>query len=733
MNTRQMYAAVSAIYLSISIIAAAQPKQNITVEDLYLYYTFYPERPDEITPMSDGLRYAYISEGTAIQAVDFATGKNVETLLDLSKIEDCPIESIDGFSLSADDNMILLYTNASGIYRYSFTADYYVYNIHYNELKALSEEGEEQAAVMSPNGLLVAYVRDNNVYVKKLRYDTTSAVTDDGEWNKIRNGIPDWVNEEEFALESMLAWSPDSKELAFCRYDESEVEMFAFPMYSASYPYYADYELYPGFYTYKYPKAGEKNSTVSVKVYNVENRTTKTMQVSDEKEFYISRILWTGNEKELAIVKLNRRQDRMDLLLANTASTVCRNVLTERNKRYVEESAYQNLMFTPDGQQFVMLSERDGYEHIYLYASNGVMKAQLTKGQWDVTEIVGYDPTLKTVYYQAAVQTPLERDLYSVTLDGKTTMRLTQGGGTYSAQMGRQGKYFVREFSSATTPPVYTICDAKGKVVRTIEDNKTVENELVKYNFFNKEFFTFTNPDSITLHGWMIRPADFDAKKQYPLLLVQYSGPKSQSVSNEWELGWEQCLAAEGYIVACVDPRGTAARGEEFRKCTYQKLGALESDDLVAAADYFASLGYVDSSRIGIWGWSYGGFMSSLCLCRFKAFKVGIAVAPVTSWRFYDTVYTERYMRRPDENIRGYDENSPLELAGNLSGRLFLIHGTADDNVHQQNQLEFVDRLVQCGKQFDMFVYPNRNHGIYGGWTRAHLYNMMINYLKTNL
>lgn len=733
MNTRFSQVAIAAIGLSLSVIAAAQPKQNITVEDLYSTYKFYPDEPDEIKPMADGLRYTTIVDGTKIQAVDFATGKKVETLMDLEKIQDCPIEEIEGYSFSADEQVILVYANASDIYRYSFVADYYVYNIHYNEIKAVSEEGGERAAKLSPNGWLVAYVRDNNIYVKKLRYNTTSAVTEDGEDGEVINGIPDWVNEEEFAVEAMLEWSPDSKELAFCRYDESKVELYGFPMYSASYPQYTDNELYPGYWACKYPKAGQTNSAVEVKVYNVENRTTKTMQVGDEKEFYVSRILWTGQEKELAIVKLNRRQNQMDLLLANTASTVCRNVLSERNKRYVEESAYHSLMFLPDGQQFALLSERDGYEHIYLYASNGVMKAQLTKGSWDVTEIVGYDPTTKAIYYQAAAQTPLERDLYSVTLDGKTTTRLTQGGGTYSAEMGRQGKYFIREFSNSTTLPVYAVCNAKGQVVRTIEDNAAVASELEHYNLFRKEFFTFKATDGTELNGWMIRPADFDSRQQYPLLLVQYSGPKSQSVSNEWELGWEQCLAAEGYIVACVDPRGTAARGEEFRKCTYQRLGKTESDDLIAAANYFAGLDYVDGSRIGIWGWSYGGFMSCMCLCRSEAFKVGIAVAPVTSWRFYDTIYTERYMRRPDENISGYDDNCPLNMAGNLSGRLFLIHGSADDNVHQQNQLEFVDRLVQSGKQFDMFVYPNRNHGIYGGRTRVHLYNMMINYLKTNL
>lgn len=713
-------------------VQAGAQLQTVTVADLYQKGTFRVATVRNLVSMNDGVHYTRLEGGTQIIQYQYATGDKVKTLLDLAQLEHQTIQKIEGYELSPDESKILLYTNSRSIYRHSFVADYYLYDFRSRELIPLSEKGAQQFASFSPNGTMVAFVRDNNLFVRKLLYNTESQITTDGATNRILNGAADWVYEEEFGLTRAFEWSADSEELAYIRFDESEVREFSFPMFRASNPEEEAFALYPGNFIYKYPKAGEANSKASVHVFHIRNRTTKTANAGGE-ECYLPRIQWTTEPGKLAVFKLNRRQNELSVWLTNTASTLSTELISWRNSSYIDPDILDNFGFLPDGKHFVALAEEDGYSHLHLYAQSGIKVRQLTRGNFDVTAYYGYDADRKLFYCQAAGVSPLERHVYAVSFDGKKNVLLTEGKGTHRVDFGTGFKFGMHTHSSAQMPPVTRVIATGGKPVRVVEENLKLKEKLGQYSISPKEFFSFSTSGGVQLNGWMVKPAQFDASQKYPVLMVQYSGPNSQQVTDQWRLDWEQVLAAEGYVVVCIDPRGTGARGENFRKCTYQKLGLYESDDQIAGAHYLAGLPFVDGKRIGIWGWSYGGFMSALCLSRSDVFKCGIAVAPVTSWRFYDTVYTERYMRKPDENSSGYDLYSPLNLADQVKGRLFLIHGSADDNVHYQNQMEYADRLVQAGVQFDMFTYPNRNHGIYGGNVRNHLYTMMVEYLKRNL
>ena len=725
---------IALLAAALSFGAVAQEKPAISVEDLMSNRQFYPTRPDALNPMADGQSYALISaDGKRVESYSYATGKKTGTIVDLDAVKgDKKIEYIDGYEISSTGDFVLIWGNTERIYRRSYTADHYILDVAHNELLPLTKDGGEQQAAFAPNGFMVSYVKNNNLNIYKLRYQTSSSVTTDGEYNKIINGIPDWVNEEEFSIARSYAWSPDSKKLAYVKYDESEVPMYSFPIYAASNPRYDDAALYPQEYTYKYPKAGETNSKVSVHIFDLDSRVTKSVDLGKD-ECYVPRLAWTGQEDQLAVFRLNRLQNRMDVLGVNAKSLVSSPILTERDDRYVEEPAYGQLTFINGGKDFVVLSERDGWSHLYLYATTGLLKKQLTKGDFDVTEFYGIDEKSQTIYYQAAGRNPMSREIYALNLKKMTTTTVAGAKGTNDASFSTGCQYFVLTHSSATEVPVYTVCDAKGKALRVIEDNQELKSKLTGYFTSPKEFITIPAADGTPLNAWVVKPRNFDESKKYPVLMTQYSGPNSQEVKDEWGIEWDQTLAAEGYMVVCVDPHGTGARGAEFRKCTYQKLGKLESDDQIAAAKYLATLPYVDGKRIGIWGWSFGGFMSSLCLCKSDVFAAGIAVAPVTNWRFYDSVYTERYMRLPVQNGSGYGDNSPLSHAANLSGKYLIIAGTADDNVHYQNQMEMVDALVQAGKEFEMFTYPNRNHSIYGGNVRCHLYHKMVRFLEQNL
>lgn len=712
----------------------AQNKQ-LSLNDFFVDGTFQLRGVYGLRSMNDGEHYTVIEgNGTRIVKYSYKTGLPVETLLDLGKIENSPVRHINDYDFDANENRILISTGRKPIYRRSYTADHYLYDFKNKEIKPLSEGGNERLATFSPDGLRIAFVKDNNLFIHDLRFGSQRQITNDGKYNHIINGAPDWVYEEEFAFNRAFDWAPDGSAIAYIKFDESEVREFQMNMFGGMSPALAQNELYPSNYTYKYPKAGEKNSRVSVYVYDVADRTTLKMDTGEEEDIYIPRIRWTKDPKKLAITRLNRHQNKMEILLANAKIGNTVPLYREENKYYIDESNLDNLVFLDNGSQFVITSEKSGYMHLYLYDISGTEKQALTKGDFDIIDFYGYDPVRKLFYYSSYEESPLEKYVYSINEKGMKK-KLTPVKGWNEADFSKNFNYYINTVSNTGLPPVTTLYNAKGKPVRVLADNKNVLETLKGYTLAKREFIRIPAADGKTmLNAWIMKPANTEAGKKYPLLITQYSGPNSQQVRNSWSLDWTDYLVQEGFAVACIDPRGTAARGEEFRKCTYMQLGKIESDDIIASAKWLAKQPGIDAENIGIWGWSYGGFMSSLCLMKGNdIFSTAIAVAPVTSWRFYDSIYTERYMRAPQENESGYDDNSPLNWADKLKGNLLLCHGTADDNVHVQNTYELSERLVQANKQFDMAIYTNRNHSIYGGNTRLQLYNRFVNYLNKNM
>lgn len=726
---------LSGILLVVALFCSslsAQPK--LSLNDFFVNGTFYTKGVRGLRSMNDGEHYTVLEgNGSQIVKYSYKTGLPVETLLDIKKIEDSPVKYINDYEFNANESRILLCTNKKSIYRHSFTADYYIFDFKNKEIKPLSDGGSQRLATFSPDGYRIAFVRDNNLFIHDLRFGSERQITSDGNYNHIINGAPDWVYEEEFSFNRAFEWAPDGSALAYIKFDESDVREFQMNMFEGQRPSLKENKLYPSNYSYKYPKAGEKNSKVSVWVYDVADRTTLQMETGEE-DIYIPRIRWTKDPKKLAIIRLNRHQNKMEILLANTKVGNITPLYREENKYYIDQSNFDNLVFLDNGTQFVITSEKNGYMHLYLYDISGTEKQALTKGDFDIADFYGYDPARKLFYYSSHEESPLEKYIYSINEKG-LKKKLTPTKGWNEASFSKNFNYYINTVSNSEMPPVITLYNAKGKIVRTLEDNKQTRETVKNYNIAKREFIQIPAADGKTmLNAWIMKPLDAEAGKKYPLLITQYSGPNSQQVRNNWSISWLNYLAQEGFIVACVDPRGTAARGEEFRKCTYMQLGKLESDDMIAAAKYLASQPEIDDSKVGIWGWSFGGFMASLCLMKGNdIFSTAIAVAPVTNWRFYDSIYTERYMRTPQENEKGYDENAPMHYADQLKGNLLLCHGTADDNVHVQNTYELSERLVQANKQFDMAIYTNRNHNIYGGNTTLQLYNRFVNYLKEHL
>ncbi|MEI8114162.1 MAG: S9 family peptidase [Bacteroidia bacterium] len=729
MNFRNL---LTALLVSISLIGF--PQKKIELSDVVAKRTFQQKNISGYRSMSDGLNYTKKEEGNQIVKYSYKTGEKLEVVFDLSKIESPGFSEFSDYEFSKDESKILFTTKSQAIYRHSFTAEYFIWNQTTKEMAPLSANGAQQLATFSPDGERVAFVRNNNIFIKSLKFGTESQVTRDGKTNEIINGAPDWVYEEEFGFSKAFEWSPDSKFLAFIKFDETEVPMFNIPMYQGQKPSLKEYELYPGNTSYKYPKAGEKNSVVSVRIYDLKAKSSVTAEIGDDKEQYIPRIKWTADATDLAIMKVNRLQNKLDIVLANPFTGDTRAFFSETNKRYIDESFYDNFIFLPDNKYIVLNSERNGYSHLYLYDRQGFEVKQLTDGKYDVTKFYGFDPVKKIFYFQAAKESPMRREVYFVSLDSKKSGKLSIQSGTNHADFSNGMKYFINYFSNVETPSQATLCDQTGKLIRTLEDNSALKTLLKDYQISKKEFFSFKTSEGVELNGWMIKPASFDPAKKHPVVMTQYSGPNNQQVIDRWSIGYDDYLAQEGFIVACVDPRGTGARGEEFRKMTYMQLGKYESDDQVEAAKYLGSLPFVDKNNIAIWGWSYGGFMSALCMEKgADVFKAGISAAPVTNWRFYDSVYTERYMRTPKENPDGYDDNSPLSHSDKIKGNYLIICGSADDNVHLQNTMEFTERMVQAGVQFDMAIYTNRNHGIRGGNTSLQLYTKMTNFLKEKL
>lgn len=712
--------------------------QQITIEDV-AGGTYRPATIRNVSPLAiDGESYASISaDGARIEKCSFKTGEITEVLFDKTAARGASISGVEGYVISPDGKNILIETDRTPIYRHSATSNYFIYNVKNKTLTPLSNGGKQECPKFSPDGTMVAFVRDNNIFLVKLLFNNAeSQITKDGERNKVINGKPDWVYEEEFAFNCAFDFSADSEMLAWIRFDETDVKTFSFPWYRGAAPSMDNYKLYPGSYEYKYPKAGEDNSKVSVLSYDIKSRVTRTMQVPMDADGYIPRIQFTSTKDQLMVLTLNRHQNRLDFYAVNPRSTQAQLVLREEEKTYVDQPAYDNVDFSRD--QFVLISDRDGHRHLYLYTSGGQLVSQLTSGDYDVTAYYGASADGKTFFYASNEGSPLEQYIYKIDTSGRKT-KLSTEKGFNSAIFSSNCLYYLNIHSDISTPPVYTLCTATGKQLKVIEDNAKLRGKLASLTLSKPEIISITTADGVQLNGWMVKPADFSSSKRYPVLMYQYSGPGSQQVLNSYSNGfvggltWEQRLAEKGYIVVCVDGRGTGGRGSEFLRCTYMRMGDLESHDQAETALWLGRQPYVDKDRIAIWGWSFGGFNTIMSLCEGRqVFNCGVAVAPVTDWRFYDSAYTERFMRTPQENPDGYD-CSPLHRYENLKGDLLLIHGTADDNVHYQNTAELAEALVQAQKQFDMQVYTNRNHSIYGGKTRLHLIRRIEDYLDRHL
>ena len=692
-----------------------------------------------VNPMKDGETYTQLSpDSKRIIRRSFKTGKELETIFDCESARGpVKLEAIDGYIMSPDERRILLRTQTKMIYRRSYTAVYYIYDVQNRKFEPLSEGGPQQMPIFSPDGNVVAFARDNNLFLVKLLFgNAETQVTKDGKFNEVLNGVPDWVNEEEFATNRSFDFSSDSQMLAWVRYDESKVPVYAIQEFKGSHPTLTEYDEYPGEYRYKYPVAGAKNSDVTVLTFDIKNRVTRTLKLPLDSDGYVPRIHFTSDPNRLAVVTLNRHQDRMDIYMANPRSTECKLAVREENPKYVTDEAYASLKFY--GNHFAYISDRSGYKHIYWYNLSGQLERQVTKGNYDVSAFYGYDEQTGRFYYASHEESPLRTAIYSIDKSGKQRKISTEVG-TNSATFSTSMKYFLNVYSSAQQPPVTTLRQASdGKVLSTLIDNAELKQTVTPL-LGQKEFFTFTTSEGIQLNGWMVKPKNFDASKKYPVIMYQYSGPGSQEVKDSWNMGffpgsvYESYMADRGFVFACVDGRGTGARGADFEKCTYLKLGDLESKDQVEAALYLGSLPYVDKDRIAIWGWSFGVFNTLMTMSEGRpVFRAGVAVAAPTNWKYYDTVYTERYMRTPKENASGYATN-PIQRAANLSGDLLLIHGTADDNVHFRNFAEVQEAYVQAGKLFREQVYTNRNHFIQGGNTRLHLFRTISSYFEEKL
>ncbi|MDO9154576.1 MAG: S9 family peptidase [Paludibacter sp.] len=695
---------------------------------------FRPKPFETINSMNDGEFYTSVVNNVAVVKYSYKNASFVDTIFSVSRIKNVKLKSIAGCEFSPNEQKLLVYTNVNYRYRRTFTADYYVYDLKKSELAPLSDEGSQEVPLFSPDSRYIAFARKNNLFMKKLDFNTELAITKDGEIGKIINGTPDWVYEEEFEKTRYFEWSPDSKLLAFVKFDETNVPLFSFQKFNSENTLNNDIVLYPTLFAFNYPKAGQNNSKVSVCVYDDFYKTTRVMKINeDEQDIYIPRIKWSNQPDQLFVFKLNRNQNRLDMLLVNPKSTLSKLILRQDDQYYIDYDNIDYIQFTADNQFFFMVSEQDGYRHIYQYKINGSIAKQITKGNWDVTDFYGYDETKKMIYYQSAEVSPLQRDIYAIDAKGKKT-RLTDGKGTHVATFNKTFSYFVDNASTSRMPNVITLRSQIGTSIRVLGNNNATEKAFKEQNLPNKEFFNFTTTENVKLNGWMIKPLNFDVTRKYSLLLVQYSGPNSQQVLDKWNIGWEYYLTGKDYIVACVDGRGTGARGAEFRKCTHKLMGILEAKDQVEAAQYFGKQSYIDKGRVGIWGWSYGGTITIMAMSTGeKVFKAGIAVAPVTDWKLYNTAYTERFMQRPQENFKGYENTSALSKADKLNGYLLLVHGTADDNVHVQNTMLYADKLVEADKQFEMQLYTDKNHSILGKQTRRHLYTRMSEYLFRNL
>lgn len=700
--------------------------------------TFRAERISGINPIVGSNEYAQISlDGRRIEKYSFKTGKMTGVLFDIDKLGDggVPIEEFDDYELSADGQTLLIQTNTQSIYRRSFTAEYYIYKVKDKTLCPLSPNGPQQVPTFSPDGKQIAFVRANNIFITDGQ--TERQITTDGVFNEVINGIPDWVNEEEFSFNNAMAWSADSHTISWIRYDETNVKTYALQLFKGDTPSYDELTDYPGEYAYKYPKAGQDNAVVSAWSYDVKSGTTRKYDLPLDADGYIPRIKTTQQPDQIVLYTMNRHQDTLRLYAATPSTGKCRLLIEEKSNGYVKEEAMEHIIV---GKNLILLpSDRDGYMHLYLYDFNGKMIRQVEQGDYDVTDVYGFDERTGNIFYQSASPTPMNREVYQVDKNGNQSL-LTPRKGWNSAVFSGDYAYFVNTWSDRQTPYVYTVCNQSGKRLRTIIDNQEIKEKILSADIPQKDFFQFTTGEGHTLNGWMMKPVDFDSHRKYPVIMFQYGGPGNQQVIDSWNFGsmgngglYDAYLTQRGFIVVCVDGRGTGGRGTAFEKCTYLRLGDLESKDQVETALWLGRQPYVDADRIGIWGWSFGGFNTLMSMSEGRpVFRAGVAVAPPTNWKYYDSIYSERYMRTPQENPDGYAVN-PIQRADQLHGALLICHGTADDNVHPQNTYEYVEALVQADKDFKENLYTNRNHSIYGGNTRTHLLRQIAQFFEQEL
>lgn len=716
--------------------STAQTRQNdgvqpaeITLEDLWINYSYYPQMIRGYNPMNDGVTYTILTQGN-IDLYSYKTGKMLKTLVEatafIPKGESKALK-FNSYSFSDNESKLMIVTNVQAIYRHSFAADYWIYDLVTKELKRLSTKGKQQLATFSPDGTKVAFVRDNNLFYTDLQTGNEFQVTLDGKKNEIINGAPDWVYEEEFSFSQAFEWSPDGSKIAFIRFDESKVREFEITEYGT---------LYPEKVRYKYPKAGEENSKVEVHVFDLIQSKIVKMDIGPNTDIYIPRISWTTTPNSLSIQRLNRLQNHFEILIAEANNGISRVIYDEKSKYYIDIT--DNLIWLEDAKGFLISSEKSGYNHLYHFDMNGDLVKQLTEGSYEITEVNGLDPNTNLLYFVAAKSSPLNREVMRVNIKTGKIEQLSTHEGTNSPEYSNGFKYYVNTYTNLNTPPVISVHSADGKMISVLEDNYELVKKMEAFGFGKSRFFNFTTDEGVVLNGWMIKPLDFDSSRRYPVLMYVYGGPGSQTVANDWgwfNYVWFQMLAQKGYIVVSVDGRGTGFRGEEFKKSTYLKMGELETKDQIASAKYLSNLPFVDGKRIGIFGWSFGGYMSSLCLTvGSNYFSTGIAVAPVTNWRHYDNIYTERFMRTPAENGSNYDLNSPVSHVDKLKGKFLLVHGNSDDNVHVENSMDLINAMVKNNKQFEMQLYPNNNHNIGSGpYTRFHLYKRMTDFIIENL
>lgn len=714
------------LFLFVPALLFSQQK-DITLEEIWSG-AFRTQSLQSLNPLQDGQHYTVLEHDRAagaskIVVYDYLTGRESKVLINGKDYPE--IMAFEDYTFSSDEKKLLLSTDSESIYRRSSRGIYWVFDLDLRKLFQVSDK-RIQEPTFSPDGTQVAYVYENNLYAAEIATGKVTQITFDGKKNSIINGLTDWVYEEELSFVRAFDWNKSGDKIAFIRFDESEVPEFSMSIFGK--------DLYPQVETFKYPKAGEKNSTVSLHIYDLKNQKTSQVDLSNYADFYIARIGWTQEDNTLATLILNRHQNQINLLFVDGNTVQKSLILSETDKAYIEQPEMPP--FLADNS-FIWTSERDGYSHLYHFDKTGKLLNKITEGNWDVTSFYGFDPKSKQVFYQSVENGSINRDVYSVKLNGKNKLRLSSETGSSDADFSADFSYFIQTFTNSTTPPRFTLHSSKdGKKLKDIKENKALIDKLKNYNLPAKEFSSLKVGD-YDLNMWMIKPGDFDPNKKYPVFMYQYSGPGSQMVSNVWNGTndyWYYMLAQQGYIVACVDGRGTGMRGADFKKMTYKELGKYEVEDQINAAVELGKLPYVDKSRIGIWGWSYGGFMASNAIFQgADVFKMAIAVAPVTSWRFYDTIYTERFMQTPQENPGGYDNNSPINHVDKLKGAFLLIHGSADDNVHVQNSMQMIEALIQANKQFDWAIYPDKNHGIFGGYTRLQLYQKMTDFIKNNL